>query len=214
MAYKVIVADDYRISREFFEMLIKGAEGYELLASFDRAENAGEYALEHEVDIVVLDIFMRSGSDGITVAERIKNAKPEVRIILATSLAEAGWVDAARRIGVESFWYKEYSEEPFIEVLNRTAAGESVYPGEPIDMEFGNAKKVDLTARELDVLREMMHGYTNEEIAASLEISVNTVRAHIQNMLKKTGFKNRLALVVHAARLGVVGNQSGHRTEG
>ena len=214
MAVKVIVADDYRISREFFEMLIRSAEGYELLASFDRAQDAGEYALEHEVDIIVLDIFMRAGSDGISVAEHIKKAKPEVKIILATSLAEAGWVDTARRIGVESFWYKEYSKEPFIEVLSRTAAGESVYPSVPADLAFGKAKKVDLTARELDVLREMMHGYTNEEIAASLEISVNTVRAHIQNMLKKTGFKNRLSLVVHAARLGVVvGSDPYHRAE-
>ena len=68
----------------------------------------------------------------------------------------------------------------------------------------GNVKRVDLTSRDLDVLRELSHGCTNDEIAAKLGISVNTVRTHIQNILNKTGFKNRLALVVNVASLGIV----------
>ena len=64
--------------------------------------------------------------------------------------------------------------------------------------------RVSLTERDLEVLRELTLGYTNEVIAERLNISVNTVRAHIQNMLNKTGFKNRLALAVNAASLGIV----------
>lgn len=204
MAVRVIVADDFRISRTFFEMLIKDDANYQLLASFSEAKDAAEYCMEHEVDLVILDILMRSGPDGLVAAEQIKRVHPEIKIILATSTTESVWEQMARRIGVESFWYKEYSEAPLLEVMNRTMAGESVYPTGPLDVEFGKAKRVDLTPRDLDVLRELMRGLSNEEIAARLDISINTVRTHVQNMLNKTGFKNRLSLVVNAARLGIV----------
>ncbi len=203
-AYKVVVTDDYRISRAFFEMLVQSDSRYELAASFSFAEDAVEYCKHNRADLVIMDILMRSGIDGLTAAERIKQLQPKVKIILATSIAESIWEDNARLIGVESFWYKEYSEEPLIDVMNRTMAGESVYPKAPVNIDFGNIKRVNLTARDLDVLRELTHGYTNDEIAARLGISVNTVRTHIQNMLNKTGFKNRLSLVVNAASLGIV----------
>ena len=204
MAVRVIVADDFRISRTFFEMLIKDDSNYVLMASFSEARDAAAYCMDHDVDLVILDILMRSGPDGLAAAEQIKRARPEVKIILATSTTESVWEEIARRIGVESFWYKEYSEAPLLEVMNRTMAGESVYPEKPVDVDFGKAKRVDLTPRDLDVLRELMRGLSNEEIAARLDISINTVRTHVQNMLAKTGFKNRLSLVVNAARLGIV----------
>ena len=88
--------------------------------------------------------------------------------------------------------------------MNRTVAGEKVYPKKPVDIELGSVMRVSLTERDLDVLRELTLGYTNEVIAERLNISVNTVREHIQSMLNKTGFKNRLALAVNAASLGIV----------
>ena len=136
---------------------------------------------------------MRSGIDGLTAARQIKEQRPQIRIILTTSTPEAEWEEKAREIGVESFWYKEYSDESLIEVMDRTLAGEKVYPQKPVNIEIGNVKRVELTKRDLDILRELTLGYTNEEIAERLHISVNTVRTHIQNMLNKTGFKNRLA---------------------
>ena len=71
---------------------------------------------------------------------------------------------------------------------------------------FDKTVSIALTKRDLDVLREMLLGLTNEEIAVRLGISANTVRTHVQNMLNKTGFKNRLELMVHAASLGIVVN--------
>ena len=211
--YKVVVADDYRISRTFFEMMVQSNDDYRLEASFASAMDAAEYCLRHPVDLVIMDILMRTGVDGLTAAQHIKKERPETKIILATSTAEALWEDNARMIGVESFWYKEYSEEPLTDVMDRTMAGESVYPNKPVDVSLGDVKRVNLTERDLDVLRELTHGYTNEEIADKLGISVNTVRTHIRNMLTKTGFKNRLSLVVNAATLGIVVNDERRKGE-
>ena len=202
--YKVVVVDDYRISRTFFEMMVQSSERYALAKSFSSAQDAVSYCCDNPVDLVILDVMMRMGIDGLTAAGQIKAHDPRIRIILVTSTAESSWEDRAREIGVDSFWYKEYSDESLVEVMNRTVAGEKVYPKKPVDIELGSVMRVSLTERDLDVLRELTLGYTNEVIAERLNISVNTVRAHIQSMLNKTGFKNRLALAVNAASLGIV----------
>ena len=190
--YRVVVTDDFRISRTFFEMMVQSDLKYALAASFSNAQDAVQYCLQNPVDLLILVVMMRTGIDGITAARQIKEQCPEIKIILATSTAETAWEEQAREIGVESFWYKEYSDESLVEVMDRTLEGDKVYPKKPVDIEIGNIKRVALTERDLDVLRELTLGYTNDEIAERLHISVNTVRTHVQNMLNKTGFKNHL----------------------
>ena len=202
--YKVIVVDDFRISRAFFEMMVRSDIHYDLLASFSDADAALDFCRENKVDLVVMDILMRSGTNGLTAAELLKSERPETRIILVTSALETAWEARARAAGIESFWYKEYSREPLLDVMDRTMRGELLYPERPVDVGFGAAKRSDLTPRDLDVLREMVRGLTTEEIAQQLDISVNTVRTHILHMLNKTNFKNRLELVAHACSSGIV----------
>ena len=88
--------------------------------------------------------------------------------------------------------------------MDRTMQGESVYPGRQPDPELGAVKKSELTERELEILRELTTNRSNEEIAEKYSISLNTVKRHIQNMLNKTGYTNRLELAVNAKALGLV----------
>ena len=201
---KVVIADDQYVARGFFEMYLKMSPDYELAASVATAEQAVNYCRRNPADLVIMDVMMRHGLDGLTCAEMIKNNNPRIRIILATSTAEYQWIEKARKAGIESFWFKEYSEQPLLEVMNRTMRGESVYPEEQPNPEFGDIRKVGLTGRELDVLRELTTNRTNEEIAEKYGISLNTVKRHIQNMLNKTGYSNRLELAVNAKALGLV----------
>lgn len=202
--FRVVVVDDQYLARGFFEGLIRMSEKYELAASLSVADQAVDWCLDNPVDLVIMDVMMKCGLDGITCARTIKANNPEVKIILTTSMAEVEWIDKARRAKVESFWFKEYSTISLTEVMDRTMNGESVYPDSPPNPEFGSAKKADLTEREQDVLRELTRNYTNEEIAQRLNISVNTVRTHIQHMLEKTGYRNRIDLAVNAKALGLV----------
>ena len=203
-AVRVIVCDDQNISRGFFEMYVRAAAGFELTAGLRTAREAVDYLKEHEADLLILDVMMQDGIDGLSAATQIKKEHPQLKIILTTSAAETGWEDKARAIGVESFWYKEYDEHGIQEIMNRTMAGESVYPGDAPDVSFGKIKRSDLTDRELDVLRELTGSLTNEEIAEKLCISVNTVKRHIQNIMEKTGYENRLDVAMNAKALGLV----------
>ena len=206
--FRVAVADDFRISRRFFEGYVESASDYELTKSLHSASDAVAYCIEAQPDLLLLDVLMRSGMDGLTAAAEIKKRRLKTKIILATSTAEDAWVKRARAIGVDGFWYKEYSEMSLLEIMDHVMAGETVYPDTPPNVSFGRISRSDLTERELDVLRELTGGYTNEGIAERLGISINTVRTHLQNILNKTGFDNRLDLAMNAKSIGLVVNDN------
>ena len=201
---RVLVVDDQYVARSFFEIHVEMLNRYELAASLASAEQAVAWCGTHPVDLVIMDVMMKYGLDGLTCARTIKHDHPEVKIILTTSTAEAGWIDKARQANIESFWFKEYSEMPLTEVMDRTMNGESIYPGTQPNPDFGEVKKYDLSNRELDVLRELTRNLTNEEIAETLQISPHTVKRHIENMLEKTGYKSRVDLAVNAKTIGLV----------
>ncbi len=147
---------------------------------------------------------MNDGSNGLEVAERIKRSAPEIKIIAVTSMIEANWIKKARSIGIESFWYKEASKETIISVMDRTVAGESVYPDEEPSVRIGIADSHEFTEREKDVLRAMTIGASNAAIAEKLGITEGTVKTHIRNMMEKTGCENRRQLAIRARVSGIV----------
>lgn len=210
---KVVIADDQNISRGFFELSVRAAESCQLVKSLPSAELAAAFCDANPVDLVIMDIMMRYGEDGLTVAKKLKERHPEVKIIAVTSASEARWEDTAREIGIESYWYKECSEPPLQEVIERTMAGESVYPGSPPDIPFGLISRSALSARELDILRELTNGYTNEEIGELLHISANTVKFHIRRLMERTGFSSRMELAIQASVLELVISDSARKNE-
>ena len=151
-----------------------------------------------------MDVITRDGENGLDAAARIKRAFPQIKIIIVTSMPECSYLKRAREIGVESFWYKEEQRESLLDVMERTMNGESVYPGASPELTLGMASSYQFTERELDILREITSGDTNQEIADRLNMSVATVKTHILNMLEKTGFRNRTELAVRARESGLV----------
>lgn len=208
---KVLVVDDQYVARSFFEIHVEMAKKYELAASLANAEEAVAWCMEHPVDLVIMDVMMKYGLDGLTCARTIKNNNPNIKIIIVTSTAESRWIEKAKKANIDSFWFKEYSDIPLTELMDRTMNGESVYPDSQPNPAFGEIKKYDLTERELEVLRELTVNLTNEEIAENLHISPYTVKRHIENILAKTGYKSRVELAVNARVLGVVVNENDGR---
>ena len=110
----------------------------------------------------------------------------------------------AKEAGIDSFWYKEPLENSLLSVLDRTMAGESVYPEDTPVLKVGEALSTEFTEGELKVLRELTGGDTDEEIANTLNFSIWTVRKYVKIMLEKTGFKSRTQLAVAARESGLV----------
>ena len=213
MAYSVLIADDQSMARQLFEMFVKSSEKYRLVHSLESASVAHIYCSRFPIDLVLMDVVMADGVSGLKAAKRIKKVSPKTKIIIVTSMPEVSYIKRAREIGVESFWYKEASREPILSVMDRTMAGESVYPDSAPVLTLGNAKSVEFTPKELEVLREMTMGLTNSAIAEKLFIDVTTVKSHVTHMLQKTGFQNRTELAIQARVSGLVIGEPEEETE-
>lgn len=206
MAYRVLIVDDQKMVRQMFETAVKSSPDYEIAGMAKTAAETVRIFLEQKIDLVLMDVVMGYGMNGLDAAKQIKQGRPEVKILLVTSMPEVTYIDRAKEIGVESFWHKEVQEQPLLEIMNRTMAGESVYPTEMPVIIFGNTVSTSLTKRELEVLCELVGGSSNAKIASALGISERSVKQHISDMLAKTGFKSRLQLAVVARGGGLVIN--------
>ena len=199
-----MIVDDQFVSREMFKLYISQCPDYEVAYCVDTAMFADTYVLNTKLDLVIMDILMQDGSNGLDAAEKIKKLKPELKIIAVTSMPELSWMDRAKEIGIESFWYKEGSEDTILEIIERTLNGESIYPDETPEVKLGQVSSSQLTPREIQVLRLLTTGVGNDEIASKLGISENTVKTHIAHLLSKTGFKTRTQLAIQSRITGFV----------
>ena len=200
---RVLICDDQVISRQLFEMIIRSSEKYKLVKSIESAKVADIYCSGGNVDLIIMDIVM-DDVNGLDAAELIKKKYPKIKIIIVTSMPDATFIERAREIGVDSFWYKEVQDAPMLDVMDRTMAGEHIYPDSAPVMKLGLAVSTEFTERELDTLRKLVSGLSDREIAEQLGISYNTVRVYITSMLQKTGFQSRTELALKAAKSGIV----------
>ncbi|MCR4960377.1 MAG: response regulator transcription factor [Lachnospiraceae bacterium] len=203
MAYRVVIAEDFRMIREIFENAVNQSEDFVLAGSFNTAVKAVEFIKDNPAELVLMDVLIPGSKNGLDAAKEIKALKPEVKIIIVTSMPELTYEKQAKEIGVESFWHKEIQEQSIIEIMERTMAGESVYPAVSPKVSMGNALSTEFTERETAILKELVEGLSNKEIAEKLMIEPSTVKMHISNMLQKTGYHSRLELAVQARHHGL-----------
>jgi DNA-binding NarL/FixJ family response regulator len=200
----VMIVEDQTMPRQLFELYVKSAPEYNLMFSIRDADMAEVYCLKYPINLILMDVITTGKETGLDAAEHIKSRHPEIKIIIVTSMPEYSYIERARKIGVDSFWYKETSRDPIVELMNRTMAGESIYPDRTPEILLGNASSYEFTVRELEVLRELTSGDPNSEIAGRMKISVETLKYHIKQLLEKTGFKGRTELAVKARESGLV----------
>ena len=200
---RIMIVDDQAISRHFFELAVANSDRYEVAYSITSAFAAEVYLLKEDVDLVVMDVMMNDGSNGLDAADQILRHYPDIKVVAITSMPDSSWMLRAREIGIHSFWYKEADDVSIIDLLDRTMAGESVYPAFAPPAKLGCAMREDFTVRELDILRELTTGKTNGDIAKTLGITENTVKYHIRALLGKTGISNRTELSIKARVIGL-----------
>lgn len=193
---RVLIVDDQRIARAYMEHLLEKNDQYTLAGSVSSAELAAVMCHRYPVDLVLMDVCTTGNKDGIEAAEEIKKQFPCIKIIVVTSMVEVSFLERARRAKVDSFWYKDISPEALIDVMDRTMAGEHLFPDETPSVKLGLARSTELTRKEIKVLRLVCDGLEYGEIAEKLNIAERTVKYHISNILSKTGYANKTRLAI------------------
>lgn len=202
--YKVLVVDDDPFARQLLGMFISQSENYEFAGTLISAALAEASVANRKVDLILMDVCTAMNVSGIDAAEVIKKKYPEIKIIVITSQPEYSYITRARAVGVDSFWYKTVVQEEFLTLLDRTMAGERIFPDTTPTLNIGAALSVEFTESELKVLRLVVAGERDQDIADELGVSINTVRTHLRVMMDKTGIRSRTALAVRVRDAGFV----------
>lgn len=195
---RVLVVDDSITVRALFENIIEESSEYTLVGTLENAKAAPLFCMREQVDLIIMDVYTKNRENGLEAAAEIKKKYPGIKIIVATSLPEASFQEKAKQAGCESFWYKELGDIELKSIMDRTMAGESVYPENTPVVEIGMAKSVDFTPTEMEVLRKLCDGKINKVIGEELHMSENTVKFHVTNMLSKAGYSNKYQLAIDA----------------
>ena len=200
----VLLVEDDPLARQTIEMFIEKSERYAFDGAITSALMTEAYLCKHKIDLILMDVCTAMNANGIDTAERVKKNFPSVKIIIITSQPEYSYIARAKSAGVDSFWYKTVIQDEFITLLDKTMAGERIFPDNTPTLNIGCASSVEFTERELEVLRLVVAGERDQDIAEELGVSINTVRTHLRVMMDKTGIRSRTALAVRVRDAGFV----------
>ena len=209
---RVLIVDDHALVRSGIASLL-GANDIEVIGEASSGLEAVEKTRCLKPDIVLMDIKM-PGCDGLQATQLIKAEMPQAKIVMVTAFDDDDDLFEAIKNGAVGYILKNVKAEEFIELLSSVMRGEvavSPWIASRIVKElFRNggrlrAKHVysDLTTKEEEVLRLVADGSTNKGIASSLNISENTVKYHLRNIMEKLHFKNRAQMAVYAVKRGI-----------
>ena len=201
---EILIVEDSKIVRNSVEAQLKASGRYEIVASIENAANAELVCMSGRVKLVLMDICTADDESGLMAAARIKNRYPQILVVMMTSMPEHSFIQRAKDAGADSFWYKEYGNVDLLDLLDRTVQGEAVWPDQPPLITVGLTDNRHITGREMDILRELATGAKYEEIAESMNITVNTVKYHVKNLMQKTGFRSALQLVAEVVEKRLV----------
>ena len=210
MAISVLIADDHEVVRLGLKNLLQGSQ-CEVIAEATTGEQALELVATKKPDLVILDVRM-SGGDGLYVLGRIKLDRPELPIILLSTYDNPTYIARAVALGASGYVLKSDTRERLLESINIAMRGESAWTREELRRVTGALAtprlqtdvEVPLTQRESEVLKQLANGLTNKEIALALNISYETVKEHVQHILRKIGVSDRTQAAVWAVRKGLV----------
>ena len=186
---RLLIADDHEMIRSGVKALLAGTE-IKVVAEAATGQAAVKYALEHDVDVVLLDVRMPDG-DGLTALGRMKLDKPNLPILMFSAYDNPMYVARAVALGASGYLLKDCTRDELLSAIRRAAAGENIFTRSELRRTTGALAtprlaadvEVPLTQREGEVLRQMAKGLTNKQIAEVLHISYETVKEHVQHIL-------------------------------
>ena len=200
----IVLVDDHRVVtrslkaylESFPDLSVTGiaASGEELLAHVD----------EWRPDVVLQDLLLPGGIDGVETTRRLLQQAPSVKVIALTASIDEARMMGVLRAGARGYVRKDADPETLLAAVRAVARGKT-FIDPSVATSFLRGQTVDLvTSREADVLKHLAHGSSNKEIANALNISEETVKSHVGSLLSKLHVENRAQAIVQALKLGLV----------
>lgn len=213
---RVLIADDHAVVREGIRHVLGSAPDFEIVGEAASGAEAVRVAQQARPDVVVLDISMPDGT-GFEILAKLRQALPDARVLILSIHDDERYVMESVRAGAHGYLCKDSPPAELRDAIRALHRGESYYSA-VVAQRLMTAQQADnvrveragriasLTPRERDVLRGIVRGQTNKEIAARLEISSRTVESHRENLMQKLEVKHVAALTRLALEEGIAEN--------
>jgi two-component system, NarL family, response regulator NreC len=201
-ATKIVIADDHAVVRRGLRMLLDAEEGFEVVAEAGDVASALRYVRAHRPNVLVLDLNM-PGDPTLPAIPSFMEAVPETRVVVLTMQSDPAFAREALRAGALGYVLKEAADSELVQAVRLAAEGRT-YLNPELGARLAAAPPEpagppdDLTEREVEVLRLIALGHTNQEIAEQLYLSVRTVESHRAHIQQKLGLSTRAELVRYA----------------
>ncbi|UOF92799.1 response regulator transcription factor [Fodinisporobacter ferrooxydans] len=212
---RILIADDHAIVRSGLTMLINAQADMEVVATAADGNEAIQKALEWKPDIVLMDLSMPPGENGLTATTRLKEMAPEIHVLILTMHDDEEYLFRVLHAGASGYILKSAPDMDLISAIHTVHQGAAyLYPSATklLIQEFFNrsrsAEDADglhiLTEREQEILALIAKGYSNKEIAEKLVVSVKTVETHKTKIMEKLHLRTRPELVRYAMKKGLL----------
>lgn len=201
---RVLIVEDQRMAQENMESIIRESDAYTLAGTIANAADAELFCMRGGVDLILMDVCTARDESGIEACAVIKKKFREIKVIIVTSMAEHTFIVKAKEANADSFWYKDASDGELISVMDRTMAGEHIFPDKTPEVKLGLTTSYDLTSHELDVLRALMQSTSDEDAAGMLGCTKANIRWHVGKILEKTGYRTRMELLIAVAQKNLI----------
>ena len=208
---RVLIVDDHAVVRQGLKAFLRAQDGIEFVGEAENGEEAIERAGELEPDVIMMDLVM-PGMDGVETMRKLSELGSDARVIVLTSFAEDDQVIAAVKAGAAGYLLKDVRPDELASAIRTVHEGDALlHPSvaaklmsKVADAGSGETKPDTLTARELDVLKDIARGMSNKEIAADLGVAEKTVKTHVSSILRKLQLADRTQAALYAVRERIV----------
>jgi NarL family two-component system response regulator LiaR len=206
---RVVLVDDHRIVRRGLRSFLEAFPDITVVGETSSGEEVLDQVEGWLPDVVIMDLLMPGGIDGIQATRRVRSITPHTQIVVLTAHTDDARVVAALRAGAIGYVRKDAEPEILLAAVRAAARGQSMLDpavaGSVLqDLVTSTEIRRDLTERELEVLRLLAHGRTNRQIAEELVLGEETVKTHVGNILAKLHLAHRTQAVVHAFKQGLI----------
>jgi two-component system, NarL family, response regulator len=200
---RVLIADDHFVVRMGLAAVITTQPDMAVVAEAANGRQALEFFRRHRPDVTLMDLRMPE-MDGIEAIITIRKEFPESRFIVLTTYDGDEDVHRALQAGARAYLLKDMLQDGLVEAIRAVHAGQRFIPAEVANRLAERMDRTELTSRELEVLRLIVEGRSNKEIAARLSIAEGTVKIHINNILSKLGVSDRTQAATFALKRGII----------
>ena len=209
----VLIVDDHELVRQGIENFLSLQPDITIVASAANAKQAIQQVAVTVPDVILMDLNLGEGMNGIEATSKIKIISPQSKVIVLTSFHNDEYIFPAIKAGALSYLLKDIEPMELAEAIRKAAKNQAVLA--PVvakriveEMQLISKEKKtnqsQLSVRELEILKLIAEGFNNQEISESLSIAIKTVRCHVSNILSKLHLRDRTQAAIHAWQKGLV----------